>query len=196
MEKIQKTGIGVVGLPGAGKSIISEVAQQLNIPTVVMGDIIRNLCIERGLEVNAKNLGELMVFIRQEEGMNAVAIRSIPKIMELKGKVVIIDGLRSYEELEFFRSKLVKFIVLALHAAPLTRYTRIRKRRRHDDPHDFKAFQERDHREISAGIAKILALADIMLVNEGNIDDLKYRLNKILYLIKEGKWRQPSYRLL
>jgi len=98
--------------------------------------------------------------------------------------------------LEFFRSNLAKFMVLAIHAAPLTRYARIRKRKRHDDPKDFKAFQERDHREISAGIAKILALADIMLVNEGNIDDLKYRLNKILSLIKEGKWRLPSYRLL
>jgi dephospho-CoA kinase len=137
-----------------------------------------------------------MVFIRQEEGMNAVAKRTLPKIMQLKEKVVIIDGLRSYEELEFFRSNLAKFIVLAIHAAPLTRYARIRKRKRHDDPKDFKAFQERDHREISAGIAKILALADIMLVNEGNIDDLKYRLNKILSLIKEGKWRLPSYRLL
>lgn len=196
IQKIQKAGIGVVGLPGAGKSVISEVAQQLKIPTVVMGDVIRNLCTERGLTINSENLGELMTSIRKEEGMNAVAIRTLPRIMKLNDEVVIIDGLRSYEEVEFFRSRFLKFIIMAVHAAPHIRYERIRRRKRSDDPQSFRAFQERDHREISAGIAKILALADIMLVNEGNINQLKYRLNQILHLIKEGRWRQPSYKLL
>ena len=196
IQKIQKTGIGVVGLPGAGKSVISEVAQQLKIPTVVMGDVIRNLCTERGLTINSDNLGELMTSIRKEEGMNAVAIRALPRIMNLDGEVVIIDGLRSYEEVEFFRSRFLKFIIMAVHAAPHIRFERIRRRKRSDDPQNYRAFQERDHREISAGIAKILALADIMLVNEGNINQLKNRLNQILHLIKEGRWRQPSYKLL
>jgi dephospho-CoA kinase len=196
IQKIQKTGIGVVGLPGAGKSVISEVAQQLKIPSVVLGDVIRNLCTERGLAINSKNLGELMTSIRKEEGMNAVAKRALPQIMKLDDDVVIIDGLRSYEEVEFFRSRFAKFIIMAVHAAPHIRYERIRRRKRSDDPQNFRAFQERDHREISAGIAKILALADIMLLNEGNINQLKYRLTQVLHLIKEGKWRQPSYKLL
>jgi len=196
IQKIQKIGIGVVGLPGAGKSIISEVAQQLAIPTVVMGDVIRNLCTEHGLAINSENLGQIMTSIRKEEGMNAVAIRTLPRITNLEGSVVIIDGLRSYEEVEFFRARLAKFIIMAVHAAPHIRYERIRRRKRSDDPQNYRAFQERDHREISAGIAKILALADIMLINEGNINQLKHRLNQILHLIKEGKWRQPSYKLL
>lgn len=196
IQRIQKTGIGVVGLPGAGKSIISEIAQQLTIPTIVMGDVIRNLCTERGLAINSENLGELMTSIRKEEGMNAVAKRTLPGIMKLDGNMVMIDGLRSYEEVEFFRDRFAKFIIMAIHAAPQIRYERIRRRKRPDDPQNFRAFQERDHREISAGIAKILALADIMLVNEGNIHQLKNRLQQILHLIKDGKWRQPSYRLL
>ena len=194
IQKIQKTGIGIVGLPGAGKSVISEVAHQLNIPTIVMGDVVRNLCTERGLAINSENLGELMTSIRKEEGMNAVAKRTVPRIVKLEGNVVIIDGLRSYEELEFFRARFAKFIIMAVHAAPHIRYERIRRRKRSDDPQNFREFQERDHREISAGIAKILALAEIMLINEGNLNQLKHRLTQILHLIKEGKWRQPSYK--
>ena len=187
-RRAYKIGIGVVGLPGAGKSIVSEVARDLNIPTVVMGDIIRQMCRESGLEINPVSLGECMIKIREEEGMNAVAKRTLPKVLELRENTVIIDGLRSYEEVDFFQKNLEKFFIIAIHSSPRTRYRRIKRRRRYDDAHNFKAFKERDLREINAGIAKIIALADIMFVNEGRIRQLKQRISKIIRLIREGKW--------
>ncbi len=188
MEKIKKTGIGVVGLPGSGKSIVSEVAKKYGIPTVVMGDIIRQVCFDNGLEINSENIGRIMVKIRQDEGMNAVAKRTLPKVAEIKEKILIIDGLRSFEEIDLFRAKFQKFIIIAIHASPQTRYARICKRSRFDDTTNLKAFQERDDREINAGIAKIIALADIMFVNEGKIKPLKESVGNILQLIKEDKW--------
>ncbi|MHA1129962.1 MAG: AAA family ATPase [Candidatus Helarchaeota archaeon] len=188
-QKLMKTGIGVVGLPGAGKSIVSEVGAKISIPTIVMGDVVRQVCIENEMEINHENLGECMVRIRRKEGMNAVAKRILPRIKEIKEELVIIDGLRSYEEVEFFRDTLRKFITIAIHASPHTRYGRIKRRQRYDDPHNYKTFLERDLREIEAGIAKIIALADIMLVNESHVRGLKQRLGKILQLIREGKWR-------
>ena len=189
LKKIQKTGIGVVGLPGSGKSIVSEVAKELGIPTIVMGDVIRQTCIDRGLEINSENVGTVMVKIREEEGMNIVAKRTLPKLSEIEKSVVIIDGLRSFEEVELFRKHLNKFFIVAIHASPRTRYARIRKRSRFDDSKNLKVIQERDFREINAGIAKIIALADVMFVNEGRIKPLKRRISKILRLIKENKWR-------
>ncbi|NVM28362.1 MAG: flagellar hook-basal body complex protein FliE [Candidatus Helarchaeota archaeon] len=189
LKKIQKTGIGVVGLPGSGKSIVSEVAKELGIPTIVMGDVIRQTCIDRGLEINSENVGTVMVKIREEEGMNIVAKRTLPKLSEIEKSVVIIDGLRSFEEVELFRKHLNKFFIVAIHASPRTRYARIRKRSRFDDSKNLKVIQERDFREINAGIAKIIALADVMFVNEGRINPLKRRISKILRLIKENKWR-------
>ncbi len=183
-----KTGIGVVGLPGAGKSIVSEVGAKTGIPTIVLGDIIRQICRERGMEINHENLGKCMVRIREEEGMDAVAKRVLPKIKEMEERVLIIDGLRSYEEVEFFRGALQKFIIIAIHASPRTRFRRIKRRQRYDDPHNYQTFLERDSREIRTGIAKIIALADIMLVNESRVRGLKHRLSKILRLIHDGKW--------
>ena len=187
--KIEKTGIGVVGLPGSGKSIVAEVAKTYSIPTVIMGEVIRQLCIDNELESNSENIGTIMINIRKEEGMNAVAKRTLPKIAEVKENVVVIDGLRSYEEVEFFRENLKKFIILAIHASPRTRYMRINKRGRLDDTKNLKTFQDRDVREIRAGIAKIVALADIMFVNEGKIKPLKKLIGNVIHLIKEDKWR-------
>ena len=189
IKKIEKTGIGVVGLPGSGKSIVAEVAKAYSIPTVIMGDIIRQLCIDNELESNSENIGTIMVNIRKEEGMNAVAKRTLPKIAEVKENVVVIDGLRSYEEVELFRENLKKCIILAIHASPRTRYMRINERGRLDDTKNLKAFQDRDEREIRAGIAKIIALADIMFVNEGKIKPLKKSIGNVIHLIKEDKWR-------
>lgn len=188
-KKIEKIGIGVVGLPGSGKSIVSEVGKELGIPTVIMGDIIRQVCLERGLEINSKNVGEVMVDIREKEGMDCVAKRTLPKIAEIKERIVIIDGLRSFEEVEHFREHLKQFLIIAIHASPRTRHSRIRKRGRYDDSHDYKAIQDRDLREIAAGIAKIIALADIMFVNEGRISNLKRRISNILHRIQDNRWR-------
>ena len=33
--------IGVTGLPGSGKSVVSRTAKRLNIPIIRMGDVIR-----------------------------------------------------------------------------------------------------------------------------------------------------------
>ncbi len=188
-KKLQKTGIGVAGLPGSGKSIVSEVARELGLSTIIMGDVIREICVDKGLEINSENIGEIMINIRKEEGMDAVAKRILPKLFELRDKIVIIDGLRSFEEVELFRKHLSKFIIIAIHAAPDTRYARIRKRRRFDDAEKLKEFQERDFREINAGIAQIIALSDIMFINEGRIKPIKRRISKILRLIQENKWR-------
>ncbi|MFX1297937.1 MAG: AAA family ATPase [Promethearchaeota archaeon] len=188
-NKIMKTGIGVVGLPGAGKTIVSEVAgEEQNIPTIVMGDVIRQMCVDQGWQINSENLGKCMIRIRKEEGMNAVAKRTLPKILEVDGNMIIIDGLRSYEEVEFFRRKLKRFIIIAIHASPRTRFRRIQKRRRYDDARNFKTFQERDFREINAGIGKVIALADIMFINEGRVRQLKRKISRILHLIQNGKW--------
>ncbi|MHA1266745.1 MAG: AAA family ATPase [Candidatus Helarchaeota archaeon] len=186
LEKLDTIGIGVVGLPGSGKSFVSEVAKELGIPTIIMGDIIRNICVSKGLEPNSENTAECMINIRQKEGMDAVAKRTLPEIAKLKTNFVVIEGLRSYEEVEFYRSRLKKFIILAIHASPKTRYQRIRIRQRSDDGQDYRTFIERDNREIKAGIAKIIALADIMIVNEKDVEILKQQILNVLQQIQES----------
>lgn len=44
--------IAFVGLPLSGKSTAARVAENLDFPVVVMGDIIRDEVLHRGLELN------------------------------------------------------------------------------------------------------------------------------------------------
>ena len=47
-----------MGLPGSGKSVASNVARDMGIEVLVMGDVIRQEAARLGLEPTDQNLGE------------------------------------------------------------------------------------------------------------------------------------------
>jgi len=94
-----KVVIGVAGMPGAGKSVMEEVAQKMGYAIVAMGDEVREEAKRRKLEPTPENLGKIMLMLRKEEGSDVVARRCIPKVKNAKENVVVIDGIRSLEEL-------------------------------------------------------------------------------------------------
>ncbi len=78
--------IAFVGMPGAGKTEASNVARQMGIPVVIMGDVIREEAEKRGLPPTDENIGGVASQLRKEEGMDAIARRCIPKIKAYEGK--------------------------------------------------------------------------------------------------------------
>src|SRR5439155_18230869 len=83
--KPKKTVLVIVGMPGAGKSLASSVMNTRGIPVFDSGDIIRAEARKRKLKFTRKNLGELMLKIRKEEGMGAVAKRLVPLVEKANG---------------------------------------------------------------------------------------------------------------
>ncbi len=90
--KPKKTVLVIVGMPGAGKSLASSVMKTRGIPVFVSGDIIRAEARKRKLKFTRKNLGELMLKIRKEEGMGAVAKRLVPLVEKVNGEFVVYEG--------------------------------------------------------------------------------------------------------
>src|SRR3989442_10358595 len=89
MDKAKsKTVIVIVGMPGAGKSLASSVAAKRGVPVFVSGDIIRAEAKRRNLTPSRKNIGRIMLKIREEEGMGAVAkrLRSEEHTSELQSR--------------------------------------------------------------------------------------------------------------
>ena len=128
-----KTVIIIVGMPGAGKSLASQVAKRMKIPVFVSGDVIRNEALRRGLSPNKKNLGQVMLHIRKTDGMGAVARRLVPLIELSAGMTLVYEGARSMEEVgELARHYNVS--IIAIHASPETRFRRLLKRKRGDRP--------------------------------------------------------------
>ncbi|RLF43462.1 MAG: dephospho-CoA kinase [Thermoplasmata archaeon] len=169
--------IAFTGLPGSGKSEAVNVAKEMGIKVVRMGDEIRKEARKMGLELNDKNLGKIADEMRREHGMDIWARRCLP---EIKNDMVIIDGIRNIEEVELFRQHIKNFILIAIHASPNTRYERMMKRGREDDSLSEEDLKERDERELRWGIGNAVAMADIVVANEGSLDEFRKKIKKIL----------------
>jgi dephospho-CoA kinase len=157
--------IAITGMPGAGKSTAASALEGLNLKKVVMGDVIREETRRRGLIPDSKNTGIVMQEIREKFGEGAIGELSLKSILQLKGDVVIVDGIRSIAEVDVFR-KSADVILIAIHASRKRRFQLLKERRRNDDPINWEAFVSRDDRELNIGIGKAIALADEVISNE------------------------------
>lgn len=172
--------IGLVGMPGSGKTLAVNVAKSLGIPVISMGDMVREEVKSRGLEETPENVGYVSKDLREKEGPQAVAQRTLAKIKKEKAPVILIEGIRSLQEIELFKTFTSDFTLIAIHSSPKTRYRRLTERGRSDDAKDIRIFQERDLREINYGIGSVIALADYMIVNEGSESELMRKVQTIL----------------
>ena len=175
-----KKVVGIAGMPGAGKTLAAKIAKQMNFEVVVMGDVVREEARKRGLTPSPENLGKLMIQMREEEGEAVIAKRCIPKIEKAKSELVVIDGIRSLHEVEEFRRFFPNFIVLAVYASPKTRFERLFKRKRSDDPKKWATFLERDIRELKVGLGNVIALADYLIVNEDSKAEFEEKVKEFL----------------
>jgi len=157
--------IAITGMPGAGKSTAAKALESRGFKRIVMGDVVREETRRRGLEPNESNTGNVMLELRERYGPGAVAEVCLRSLRTMKEDVVIVDGIRSFAEVEVFaREGDVK--VLAVHASRDRRFKLLTERGRSDAPASRATFDERDKRELSIGVGKAVALANETLSNE------------------------------
>jgi dephospho-CoA kinase len=184
-----KLVVGLAGMPGSGKSLVVETARAEGYATVVMGDVVREETQKRGLELNPKNIGKVMLELRKKGGNSIIADKCISKIERQKSGKVIVDGVRSLSEVDAFRTHFPKFTLMVVHASSETRFNRLYRRRRSDDPDGWELFHERDMRELSVGLGNAIAMAEYLIINENNKDAAKAEAKKIFRRI-ERKWKR------
>ena len=156
--------ICLTGMPGAGKSTIAKGLESNGFAVVNMGDQVRTRAKELGLELNRENLSNLMREMREKDGPDAIAQLVKPAILSATSEAVIVDGVRSSDEIDFFR-KIGTVRVLSVHASTDTRFDFLQHRGRSDDPSNRENFDTRDTKEISVGITAPIALADESISN-------------------------------
>jgi len=184
---VNKLVVGLAGMAGSGKSLVVSVAKENGYSVVVMGDEVREEAKRRNMEPTPENLGRIMLELRQKEGEAVIAKRCIPKIERAEERKIIVDGIRSLAEAEQFKQRFPSFTLMAVHASPETRFKRLFKRKRSDDPKDWEIFKERDHRELGVGLGNAIAMAEHIIINEEDIDTTKAKAREILKRIEE-KW--------
>ncbi len=178
--------VAIVGLCGAGKSVVTDEFLKLGYERVYFGGITMEVMKERNLEINEANERMVRESLREEHGMAAYAVLSLPKIEEFinQGKNVIIDGLYSWSEYTVLREKFgEKLKVIAVYASPKTRHHRLAIR--DVRPLTNSEAESRDKSEIE-NIEKAgpIVIADFTIMNEGTMEKFKEEINKLIEVLK------------
>lgn len=177
--------ICITGEPGAGKSSISTIARELGIGVISMGDIVRKYVKKKYGYLNSNLIIREAKRLREVYGESAIAMLTVKRIKEsnlTKEEVLVIDGIRSIEELIYFKKNICQKTLLIYVLADLrTRYRRILKRARADDTSKLEKFLIREQIEKEFGLVKLLSEADYFIVNKR---ELKNVLKEVLNLFK------------
>lgn len=171
--------MGISGLPGSGKSLVSDIAIERGAMIVSMGDIIREEAKKRGESTKdtAQNL-------RAEFGQYIVSELTIKKIKKLQEEgienKIIVEGIRSPHEVNMFKENFDNFIILSIFANPTLRFERLKNRMREDDSTDYNEFKSRDQMELDFGIGDVISLSDKIIINESDLESYTAKINKFL----------------
>lgn len=173
--------IAFVGMPASGKSEASAIAKRMGIPVVNMGDVVREETSRRGLAPTDENIGGTGTALRKEEGMDIIAKRCVPKIHKVNGEIVVVDGTRNINEIDYFKKEFGHdFRLIAIHTPFDIRFERVRKRARSDDMNSMDELKRRDEREKGWGLDKAILKADLTIDNTESIDKFRRQIEQLL----------------
>ena len=162
--------IAFVGMPGSGKTVAADVARKLGFPVIRLGDLTDEELKKQGLERNEKNERAMREGLRKNFGMEVYARRALEKAKKLKmGKnnLVVLDGVKSFEEYLFLKGEFGEnFKALCIAVSPETRYERLGKRK--ERPLNRQECESRDLSELkNLNEGATIAMADHYILNEG-----------------------------
>lgn len=173
--------IAFVGMPASGKSEAAAIAKKLGIPVVNMGDVVREETSRQGLPPTDENIGGTGTRLRRIEGMDAIAKRCVPKIHLIKTPVVVVDGIRNINEIEYFKKEFGNdFKLVAIHTPFEIRFDRVRKRARSDDMNSMDELRKRDEREKGWGLHKAIEKAELTIDNIDTIGIFQKEIEQLL----------------
>ncbi|MFW6122458.1 MAG: AAA family ATPase [Petrotogales bacterium] len=174
--------IAFAGMPFSGKTEAVKIAKDMGIPVIRMGNMVWEEVKNRGLEINDNNVGNIANQMRKHFGKDIWAKKTIQKLKSLDEiKTLVIDGVRNIEEIDAFKKELGEdFMVVAVEVGDELRFKRALNRDRDDDITDIKKIKERDQRELSWGLDVVIASADVIISNEGSINEFQRRVKEVL----------------
>lgn len=159
----------IVGMPGAGKSLVADFFRKKGIPVLRFGDQTDIGLKELGLPLTEKNERWYRETIRKELGMAAMAIKIEPRILAAARdhSIIVLDGLYSWEEYAYLVKKFPTLQLLCVYARPEIRYERLSKRQVR--PLTREEARGRDIAEMeNLNKGGPIAIADYLVINETN----------------------------
>lgn len=179
-KRKQKVILALAGLPGAGKSEASQYFLSKKIPVISFGKVTNDYVDKHGLEHNEENHKRIREEFRVKYGHEAYAVLNEEKIKKAleKNIIVVIEGMRSWEEYIFLKKKFkkVKLVILTMYADKDVRYKRLNERKYRKG----LGGEERDINElVGTNMGNTIAFCDYLVDNNGLVEDLRDKLENI-----------------
>ena len=177
--------IAVIGMCGSGKTEVVKFFEEKGFRKVYFGGVVLDEIKKLGLDVNEANEKKVREGLRKEFGMGAMAVKSLDRIKEYfeQGNVVI-ESLYSWEEYKIVRERFGDaFSLLAVFTAKSLRYERLS--RRPFRPLTKEEAISRDANELeNLDKGSPIAFADHTVMNDGSLEELKSKLEKLFQSFK------------
>ena len=180
--------IGITGTLGAGKGTIVEyLIKKRGFKHYSVRQFLIEKIKEKGLPVNRDSMTDVANNLRAKHSPSYI-IEQLYKDAEASGNNTVIESIRTPGEIEFLK-KQGKFFLIAVDADPRIRYDRITLRASETDNITFDTFLANEKREYSTSdpnkqnLSKCIQLADIVLQNNGSLNELNAQLEKHLKVI-------------
>ena len=187
----EKMIIGIVGKIAAGKTTIAKFFEEKGFCRISCSEPLIDLLshnvsgyswvpeLPEKAEPTREKLIEFGKYLKDKYGGDILIRLAVDKNRNCKN--IVIDGVRSREEIEAIKGLGGK--VIYVEAKPEIRFERLMKRKASKDRgiktfEDFKAMDDAEERLYHT--SKLKDLADYVIVNEGTLEELREKVERII----------------
>lgn len=172
---------GVMGRMGAGKDAVTDYLQEQGWYEIGMGDIIREIAAERGIEPARDNLDKIQNEYAEKYGRGFLGKIVCDKVKESEYENVVVNGLRRPEDVSELGNEYDNALFIGVDADPEIRFERMAKRGRVGDPKTYEDFLKMDDSQNRIfGMDEAFGKTDVVIYNNGTLEDLRKKVDKLL----------------
>ncbi len=186
--------IGAIGRIGSGKdAVVDYLSHKYNLPSVSVGDMVREMAEEKGLSLARENLERIASECIGKHGKEFFMKRVIQRIREKGWNRAGVTGIRTPDNVRYLKHEIEEdFILFHVYVEdPHIRYKRLTRRGREGDPQSYEDFLKQDRKEEETfHIKQASAMADYSLDNSGTLEDLHLQLDEIMPGVLPGRDRE------
>lgn len=183
----KKIVIGFTGKISSGKGLAAAYLAKKHQATLIMfSNSMRNILSSLSLPIHRKNLQKLSLILRQAFGQDIFSKAVAKEIIETKGKLFVIDGVRRWPDVAILVKQFNFFLVYIESDAKL-RWRRMlsRNQNQNDATVSWLKFLKLDNAETEATISALKKPADFIITNNTTSADFFASLDQIMLTIKK-----------
>ncbi|MDB5244332.1 MAG: hypothetical protein JWN18_202 [Parcubacteria group bacterium] len=176
--------IGIVGTIGSGKGAVVQYLKQKAFTHYSGSGLLREILSARGEDVNRDAYSRIAQELREKDPLELCKLL-YARVLSDQPDHAVLEALHTMEEVEFVRG--IGGKIIGIDADIALRYERITKRGSEKDLITYEKFTEQSKREDEGSfdpsthnIRAALGIADVVLTNNGPLQDLYTQIDKAL----------------